>query len=66
MSHHFPAGWCSMCGLLVPSSEIVDGICSECDDEIKHTPPGPTDAEIDRALDRMDYLFGPGWVDSDE
>lgn len=23
----------------------------------------PTDAEIDRALDRMDHLFGPGWVE---
>jgi hypothetical protein len=24
----------------------------------------PTDAEIDRARERMDYLFGPGWLES--
>ena len=26
-------------------------------------PSGPTDAEIDRAMARMDHLFGPGWVE---
>jgi hypothetical protein len=58
------AEWCDCCGLLVPVSEILAGICGECrDGGAGSSPPGPTDAEIDRALDRMDELFGPGWVE---
>jgi hypothetical protein len=63
MSNHLPAAWCDRCGLLVPASDVVDGVCAECDAEIAREPPGPTDAEIDRALDRMDHLFGPGWLE---
>ena len=65
MSNHLPAAWCDRCGLLWVPSEIVDGVCSYCrDDGADRTPPGPSDAEIDRAMARMDHLFGRDWFEA--
>jgi Zn finger protein HypA/HybF involved in hydrogenase expression len=59
------AAWCDCCGQLVATSDIRDGICPDCrDGDERARRDDPTDAEIDRALDRMDYLFGPGWLKS--
>jgi hypothetical protein len=63
VSQHLLGDWCDRCGLLVPASDIVDGICRDCRDDCpSNAPLELTDAEIDRALDRMDELFGPGWL----
>jgi len=68
VSNHLPAAKrrrCG-CGLLVPASDMADGVCSHCrdGDDPDRAPPGPTDAEIDRALARLDYLFGRDWFEA--
>jgi hypothetical protein len=65
VSQHLLGDWCDRCGLLVPASEIQGGLCGECrDGDDDPAPPGPTDAEIDRAMRRMDHVLGPGWLES--
>jgi hypothetical protein len=64
VSQHLLGDWCDRCGLLVPASDIVGGLCGDCRDGDDRAPPGPTDAEIDRAMEWMDYLFGRDWFEA--
>jgi hypothetical protein len=52
VSQHLLGDWCDRCGLLVPASEIQGGLCGDCRDG------------DDRALARMDYLFGRDWFEA--
>ena len=33
---------------------------------LAHRQHGPSDAEVDAALERMDHLLGPGWLEAAE
>ena len=62
---HPLADWCGVCGLLVPSTDMLNGVCRECRTDGWVAPLDPTDAEIERALKRMDRVLGPGWLESE-
>lgn len=61
---------CDCCGVMVPRDEIgrvvAYGIeayaCAKCRGE-RQPPEAPTDAEVDRALLRMEHLFGKEWLE---